>query len=406
MHTSKIWGVTVCTAFMLTVVAGCGSPSTTSTNGKPTARHLNQNPIARNAESYMGWATLIQLVMDNLKGSINVPLMAPTFIPSPSGYPSAQYQVGVMPSGVNNGVNYNVNLFATKTPVGINDPSLNHQLQFGSFGGSRFGSVAKALNGLDFLNHDEGIVPQSSYHVSSVNLGYHIYGKLFKQGGTTSIQWHEGRWLFEVNKNQGSADLNLAKQMVQFTQTNFLPIPGQKGLIIVNITQPERVQNTSTQLQSQVWWNKGAVLYHDQTTNPLNAMRMAVSTRLYSAKPVTTTKLGIEGTVQSVKFYANQTLLQVKVSAVPKVFSYNGYDYVQSGSVISNVFEGTPKNYFIGGGAAKKYLPVTLGQKMATAITSGKSKYGTIWHSFFDSYEYLQNGVYVNWKEQTFGTHP
>ena len=148
-------------------------------------------------------------------------------------------------------------------------------------------------------------------------------------------------------------------------------------------------------------------LFHShQTTNPLNAMRMAVSTRLYSAKPATATKLGIEGTVQSVKVYANQTLLRVKVSAVPKVFSYDGYDFIQSGSVISIVFEGTPKNYFIGGGSTKKYLPVTVGQKMATVITSGKREYGTIWHSLFDSYEYLQNGVYENWKEQTFGSQP
>ena len=91
MKVSKIWEIFVCTASMLTVVAGCGSPSTTSTNGKSPARHLNQNPIARNAESDMAWSTLIQQVMDGFKGSINVPLMAPTFIPSPSGYPSAQY---------------------------------------------------------------------------------------------------------------------------------------------------------------------------------------------------------------------------------------------------------------------------------------------------------------------------
>ena len=91
---------------------------------------------------------------------------------------------------------------------------------------------------------------------------------------------------------------------------------------------------------------------------------------------------------------------------MPKVFSYDGHDFIQSGSVISIVFEGTPKDYFIGGGLTKKYLPVTVGQKMATVITSGETKHGTVWHSLFDSYEYLQNGVYVNWKEQIFGSNP
>ncbi|MHB1685543.1 MAG: hypothetical protein ACYCYO_22480 [Bacilli bacterium] len=119
----------------------------------------------------------------------------------------------------------------------------------------------------------------------------------------------------------------------------------------------------------------------------------------------TTTQLAIVGTIQSVKINSNNTLVTVKVASIPKVFRSNGHDSVHKGSVISILFSGTTKQFFVGAGSSKKYLPVKVGLNITTVITSQKTNSGTKWTSLFDSYEYKKDGSYLNWKEQNFGAN-
>lgn len=112
-------------------------------------------------------------------------------------------------------------------------------------------------------------------------------------------------------------------------------------------------------------------------------------------------KLGIYGTILSVKIQAKNTILTVEVGSVQKVFYNSGHIPIHKGSVISILYQGTPKDYFVGAGSPTKYLPVWADLNIATIITSTNS--GITWNSLFDSYEFLKYGAYMNWKGQNFG---
>jgi hypothetical protein len=126
-------------------------------------------------------------------------------------------------------------------------------------------------------NADEGIIPQPPEQQHAVALGYHVNATIYTMGNVTSIQWQAGRWLFEVNDNHNVTRTALAKQIVRFTHQTPFPRADQSGLVIINYN----TVGTRETIQSLVIWNRGPILYHDQTTMPLNALRMTVSMKQF-----------------------------------------------------------------------------------------------------------------------------
>lgn len=116
-----------------------------------------------------------------------------------------------------------------------------------------------------------------------------------------------------------------------------------------------------------------------------------------------TAKLDIYGTVKNVQIGTKSTLLSIKVYSVAKIVTRGEHDHIQKNSVISVLFHGTPRDYFIGSPA--KFLPVNVGQTIAIQMTYHRTP-GSIWESWFDNYLYKDNGSYLDWKGQSFGKNP
>ncbi|PSR23993.1 MAG: hypothetical protein C7B43_19675 [Sulfobacillus benefaciens] len=250
--------------FLLAILTGCG-----------TSPGIGENTLQSKGPG--GFPSVVQQVMMSLKAHTTIPLFAPTFVPTGRGYLTATIQ----PGGVS-AKSYHVNMFATKSRVAVNAPSLANgnttYPEIASFGASRWPSSAQAIRAISAWNADEGLIPQPSEQQHAVALGYHVKATAYTMGNNsnvTSIQWQAGRWLFEVNGNLQVAHATLAdaKQIVRFTHQTPFPGSDQAGLVIINYN----TVGTHETIQSLVIWTRGPILYHVQTTMPLNALRMAVS---------------------------------------------------------------------------------------------------------------------------------
>ena len=247
---------TTLAVILLASLAGCGT-----SRGRVAAGQPKDSGI---------FPSVVRQVMMSLKGHTTIPLIAPTFVPTVSGHLTATTQ----PGGVS-AKSYNVNVFATKAPIAVNAPSLAHSTypEVASFGASRWPSSAQAMTAIFSWNANEGIVPQSPEQQHAVGLGYHVNATIYTMANVTSIQWHEGRWRFEVNDNHNVTRTALATQIVRFTHATPFPRADQTGLVIINDNMAGNHEN----MQSLVIWARGPIVYNVQTTRPLNALRMAVS---------------------------------------------------------------------------------------------------------------------------------
>ncbi len=246
---------------LLGVLTGCG-----------TSHGIGENALQ--PKSTVAFPSVVQQVMTSVKGHTTIPLLAPTFMPTASGYLTATTQPGgVSPKS------YHVNVFATKSPVAVNTSSLANSTypEVASFGASRFASSSQAISAIHAWNANEGLIPRPPEKKSTTALGDSVNATVYKMGNVTSIQWQTGRWLFEVNDNLNVARTALAKQIVRFAHQTPFPGSDQAGIVIINVTTTGAHEN----IQSLVIGTRGPILYSEQTTKPLNALRMAVSMKQF-----------------------------------------------------------------------------------------------------------------------------
>ena len=245
---------------LLAILTGCG-----------TSHGIRGNALQ--TKDTVTFPTVVQQVMMSIKGNTTIPLLAPTFVPTGSGYLTATTQPGgVSPKS------YHVNMFMTKSLIAVNAPSLANSTypEIASFGASRFGSSEKAVNAINTWNTDEGIIPRPPEQKHAVTLGYNVKSTVYTMGNVTSIQWQAGLWKFEVNDDHNATRTALAKRIVRFTHQTPFPGSDQAGLVIINYTT-----GTHENIQSLVMYTRGSILYSVQTTIPLNALRMAVSMKKF-----------------------------------------------------------------------------------------------------------------------------
>ncbi len=241
---------------LLAILTGCGTSHGSRGN-------------ALQPKDTVTFPTVVQQVMMSIKGKTTIPLLAPTFVPTGSGYLTATTQPGgVSPK------NYHVNMFMTKSLIAVNAPPLANSTypEISSFGASRLGSSEKAISAINTWNIDEGIIPRPPEQKHAVALGYNVKATVYTMGNVTSIQWKAGLWKFEVNDDHNVTRTALAKQIVRFTHQTPFPGSDSAGLVIINDTA-----ETHQNIQSLVMYTRGPILYSVQTTNPLNARHMALS---------------------------------------------------------------------------------------------------------------------------------
>ncbi len=167
---------------------------------------------------------------------------------------------------------YNVDLIISDKPydlkntkIDLNTISTNDIL--GDFGGLLFGSDVDAENYVNAIRQNNGfIVDENSQRLNYKDF---IWGQIYYGRGKYSVQWREGRWTVEVNSTD-KPQIDLAKQMVKYLQNYNLPVPLNKGLIVVNVSKNKTATN--------IYWTKeSSVYYINYNFKPVDALQMAVS---------------------------------------------------------------------------------------------------------------------------------
>ncbi|WP_368655050.1 hypothetical protein AB4Y30_08510 [Ornithinibacillus sp. 4-3] len=133
----------------------------------------------------------------------------------------------------------------------------------------------------DYSSEQEAIDAIDNYEVveqTNIELGYGI--KALSEGATGHqyISWNEGKWMIRVNAptdpeyatgNYENGE-ELARTVVDYLETNYLPAPDQRGVIDINDfgDHPETV----------IRWQQGNSVYEidESTDNPINALQIAV----------------------------------------------------------------------------------------------------------------------------------
>lgn len=261
------------------VNARTSTPSnTTNTTNTTTATNATTATTATNATTgrnpSLVISALIQQAMQAISAKTTVPLYAPTT------YPGAVH---------------------TPLPVTVqtntsSSPVPNYSLLFNR-NNSNIGEIAvydwstPTQAAAHLLPRNKSLYADPSLSaVSEVNLGTGISAKTEQlpiQGKQISaLVWNEGRWTMEVlypTNAQGKA-VSVAKGIVQYCHSNFLPAPDSKGYVLSSLT--------SGNVNTYVSWNKGQYVFNSSSEGTwnsnlsggyLSALQMAVSMQPYNS---------------------------------------------------------------------------------------------------------------------------
>ncbi len=213
-----------------------------------------------------GFPSVIRQAMDPLTKSPPVPLLAPTFLAVPN------QTAAISARTVADRDHYGIGIYALPSPVPVNSAKLNnlYQSEYASFGGMGFESPLWAQRSV------RAPLPLVGTQ-RAVNLGTGIQGVVYQSRGSAVIVWREGRWTIELGDYFTPApNVNLARQMVAFLHTHFLPAPDVKGVIMARLDPGGN--------SSFVEWTRGKTVYDVASyQSPMLALEMAVSMRPYYA---------------------------------------------------------------------------------------------------------------------------
>ncbi len=268
------------------LLVGCSSPLQSTTAVHRTTSSNSHEPTAHKMAS--GSSVTFNPVISRAMNILLVPphpltpLYAPTIAPIPSSPNRRDISAFAYKSKVGKDViGYSVNLYWLPTKVPVNNPELLNRYPtsvYAGFGGSVFPHST-------IVNQVRSIVAGNATlqgHGNAVDLGNDIVGRIYRfpaeQGGHPEniIEWQEGRWNIQVlHYNAQTPLVFLARQMVAYLHTHFLPAPDNAGAIQVSSEGP---QYTHTKIA----WNKDDIVYQVfDRVNPLEALKIAVSMRLF-----------------------------------------------------------------------------------------------------------------------------
>ncbi|ORX23047.1 photosystem II stability/assembly factor-like protein [Thermoanaerobacterium sp. PSU-2] len=213
------------------------------------------------------------IIIDALKdieSNAIIKIYAPTVVPLPEDKKN-MYVTAVPEMGKFND-SYNVDLIISDKTYDlkntkIDSANIDANDILGDFGGFLFASDIDAENYVNAIRQNNGFIVDKQ----SQKLDYKdfIWGEVYQGKGKYSVQWREGRWTVEVN-SPDKPQIDLAKQMVKYLQNYNLPVPLNKGLIVVNVSKNKTTTN--------IYWTKeSSVYYINYNFKPVDALQMAVS---------------------------------------------------------------------------------------------------------------------------------
>lgn len=177
----------------------------------------------------------------------------PTNIPSEASY----LNINVTDSGDTLAVLY----YGGTQAFPLNDPSLRNETAFASYQKVSYQSLNSAQQAVNPIFDNGG---------KSLDLGYGITGYQQGAAGSTYLNWQEGNWNLSVRGGNDSQQnpQELAKEMVTYLETAYLPAPKTVGQITVDL-----LANNAT-----VSWQVDQIVYTITHSDPLSALAMTVST--------------------------------------------------------------------------------------------------------------------------------
>lgn len=277
-----------------TLLVGCSSPSQSAPHSlqSATAVHRTTSPSSHKPTTHKMVSRSSVTFNPVISRAMNIllvpplpktPLYAPTVVPIPSSPNRHDISAFAYKSKAGKDlIGYLVNLYWLPTKVPVNSPELLNRYPtsvYAGFGGSIF-PHSTIVNQVRFQVAGNATLQG---HGNAVDLGNDIMGRIYRfpaeQGGHPAnvIEWQEGRWDIQVHHYNSQTPLvSLAKQMVAYLHTHFLPAPDNVGAINVSSEGP---QYTYTKIA----WNKGDNVYQVfDRINPLEALKIAVSMRLFT----------------------------------------------------------------------------------------------------------------------------
>lgn len=146
----------------------------------------------------------------------------------------------------------------------LDSQKLNGETPFAYFAKTTYETSGKAKEAVNY-NYDDG--------GRKVDLGHDIAGYTQGAAGSTYLSWKEGNWALTVRGNnaEGQDTVAAAKEIVDYLETAFLPVPQAVGQIVIDLAAGGNYDaNTVT-------WQADTVVYQVSHQEPLAALEMAVS---------------------------------------------------------------------------------------------------------------------------------
>lgn len=161
--------------------------------------------------------------------------------------------------------NFRILYYAENQAISVNDIALNDLQPIALFEKQTYSSADEAANKVAQVIDTSG---------NPIDLGYGITGHQQGAAGSSYLSWQEGNWSLVVRASniEGEVGEPLAKEVVAYLETAMLPAPQNVGQISLAAGISDFYQSNS------VVWQQGATVYTIQHFDPLQAVKMAVST--------------------------------------------------------------------------------------------------------------------------------
>lgn len=178
---------------------------------------------------------------------------------------SGQY-LSAATTSTHNQQDFRILYYAEDHVVAVNAPEVNGLTPIASFEKATYGSNEEAKQAVGKTSGNDG--------AKTVDLGYGITGYMQGAAGSNFLSWEEGNWTIVVQAStvEGEEPVALAKSVVDYLETAALPAPNTAGQIDLGVSVGDYQRN-------EVKWQKENVVYKVTHSDPIQAVKMAVSTK-------------------------------------------------------------------------------------------------------------------------------
>lgn len=249
-----------------------GSSTTVSTSSTSPASSANGAGVSTQtgATSQSAFPTIMNMAMQQFSANVLVGAEAPTTVPMPASgsnelfYKTAESTTPIMSHPG----------FLSSYSVTLSSPK--HQIA--DFSDHRFDTSAHASQLMSYTLMD---VPLSGTQ-SAVSVGQKHHQAILAVESNHSasvIGWTEGNWTIRVKDTaNSSAPMSAANEVADYLDAHFMPIPQDKGSIVVETGASGTV--------AVVTWQENNMLYetdaNEYASNPIStALQMSISMRRY-----------------------------------------------------------------------------------------------------------------------------